>query len=211
MIPTGQNIGGVGSGHSSSSTRSNVRSEGGQNGIEQSNKGRSSNKPTPRVHTDGLACSHCGKSKHTRETCFKLNGYPDWWDELKARKQRDGTVSGTSGRAALAHAEPHLSLLSHAESLISPPVYGSALFRSSCNFGYALFNSTQGTSNGWILDLGATDHMTNYPTDLSSTTHPQRTKIANANGVTCPVTGARTVSLGIPLIIKCFTCSVSFK
>lgn len=62
LIPTGQNTGGVVSDHSSSSTRFNVRSEGGQNGSEQSNKGRSSNKPTPRVHTDGLACSHCGKS-----------------------------------------------------------------------------------------------------------------------------------------------------
>lgn len=145
---------------------------------------------------------HCGKSKHTRETCFKLNGYPDWWDEFKARKQRDGTLNGTSGRAALAHAEPHLSLISHAESSISPTIDGSAPFHSSGNSGYALFNSTQDTSNGWILDSGATDHMTNDPTDLISTTHPQRANIANANGVTYPVTGAGTVSLSKSLLLS---------
>lgn len=40
LIPTGHNTGGVVSGHSSSSTIFNVRSEGRQNGSEQSNKGR---------------------------------------------------------------------------------------------------------------------------------------------------------------------------
>ena len=24
-------------------------------------------------------CSYCGNMKHTRETCFKLHGYPEWW------------------------------------------------------------------------------------------------------------------------------------
>ncbi|XP_047969395.1 uncharacterized protein LOC125213076 [Salvia hispanica] len=32
--------------------------------------------------------SHCGKNKHTRETCFLRVGYPEWWDEKqKARAQ----------------------------------------------------------------------------------------------------------------------------
>ena len=29
-------------------------------------------------------CTHCGSMKHTRETCFNLHGYPDWWNEYKA-------------------------------------------------------------------------------------------------------------------------------
>ena len=35
-------------------------------------------------HSDGNKCTHCGSTKHTRETCFKLHGYPDWWHELQA-------------------------------------------------------------------------------------------------------------------------------
>ncbi|KAL6336046.1 hypothetical protein AAG906_003673 [Vitis piasezkii] len=38
-------------------------------------------------HSDGNKCTHCGITKHTRETCFKLHGYPDWWHELQAQKK----------------------------------------------------------------------------------------------------------------------------
>ena len=33
-----------------------------------------------------LRCTHCGGSRHTKEGCFKLVGYPDWWDDLQKRK-----------------------------------------------------------------------------------------------------------------------------
>lgn len=35
----------------------------------------------------GTKCSHCGGTKHTHETCFKLHGYPDWWTEFQDRKR----------------------------------------------------------------------------------------------------------------------------
>lgn len=28
-----------------------------------------------------LFCSHCGRKKQTRETCFELVGFPEWWEE----------------------------------------------------------------------------------------------------------------------------------
>ena len=31
-----------------------------------------------RTSLKGLKCSHCGNSKHTHDTCFKLHRYPDW-------------------------------------------------------------------------------------------------------------------------------------
>jgi len=45
--------------------------------------------------SDGTKCSHCGNLKHTRDNCFKLHGYPDWWNELQAQKRRDATDGGT--------------------------------------------------------------------------------------------------------------------
>ncbi|CAL2267119.1 unnamed protein product [Prunus armeniaca] len=36
----------------------------------------------PKASTDGSGCTHCGNPKHTRDTYFKLNGYPDWWEEV---------------------------------------------------------------------------------------------------------------------------------
>ena len=43
-------------------------------------RGKSKTKPP----FDGMKCTHCGNSKHTRDTCFKLHGYPDWWNDFQA-------------------------------------------------------------------------------------------------------------------------------
>ncbi|XP_042006197.1 uncharacterized protein LOC121754977 [Salvia splendens] len=32
-----------------------------------------------------LTCTHCEKKKHSRDTCFELHGYPDWWEERKSK------------------------------------------------------------------------------------------------------------------------------
>ena len=37
-----------------------------------------------RGHFDGNKRSHCGSTKHTREACFKVHGYLDWWHKLQA-------------------------------------------------------------------------------------------------------------------------------
>ena len=39
-----------------------------------------------KIQLEGGDYTHCGSMKHTRETCFKLHGYLDWWNEYKARK-----------------------------------------------------------------------------------------------------------------------------
>ncbi|WCJ25038.1 hypothetical protein M5689_006950 [Euphorbia peplus] len=32
-------------------------------------------------------CVHCDKSSHEKETCFKLNGYPEWFQEFKKKSK----------------------------------------------------------------------------------------------------------------------------
>lgn len=34
-------------------------------------------------------CNHCKANGHTREACFKLNGYPYWYKELKDKKKNN--------------------------------------------------------------------------------------------------------------------------
>ncbi|CAL8152273.1 unnamed protein product [Prunus armeniaca] len=113
--------------------------------------------------THGPDCEYCGDPRHTRETCFKLHGYPDWWATLKDRGQRNTTSNGT---------------------------------------GYGFHTSAKIDSRSWIIDSGATDHMTFDPDDFLNTTQPQRTCIANANGVTYPVIGAVTVALSSSLTLS---------
>lgn len=77
---------------------------------------RSGGKSSNNKATNNEQCSYCGSNKHTRETCFKFNGYPEWWTELQAKKRKDGTDRGM-GKAAVADATtdevvvPHLFLI----------------------------------------------------------------------------------------------------
>ncbi|KAG6490199.1 hypothetical protein ZIOFF_051484 [Zingiber officinale] len=45
--------------------------------------------------TKGLPCSHCGSVKHSRDNCFKLHGYPNWWHDLQAHKRKDSSGQGS--------------------------------------------------------------------------------------------------------------------
>ncbi|KAF8405794.1 hypothetical protein HHK36_007871 [Tetracentron sinense] len=131
-------------------------------------------KHKPNTSSEGLKCSHCGHPKHTRETCFKLHGYPDWWNDLQAKKGRDtGNKDEGSGKAVVATAEPQVSF--------TPQM---ALVPDSGNCGCVCYTSTNDDTRGaWLLDSGATDHMTFAATDFTQTSLPRRTNIANANGV----------------------------
>lgn len=46
-----------------------------------------------------LFCTNCVKKKHTRDTCFELHGYLEWWEERRATKQNQPS---SKGRAAAA-------------------------------------------------------------------------------------------------------------
>ncbi|RVW42603.1 Retrovirus-related Pol polyprotein from transposon TNT 1-94 [Vitis vinifera] len=142
-------------------------------------------KPKSCTFSEGLKCSHCGNSKHTRDTCFKLHGYPNWWNDLRAKKGRDaGTKDEGSATIVVATAEPQLSFI---PQMTMP---------NSGNYGYACYTSTNdGYRGAWLLDSGATDHLTFTAMDFTTTSLPRRTNIANANGVISPITGAGTVTL----------------
>lgn len=146
-------------------------------------------KPT----AQGLGCTHCNSKKHTRDTCFKLHGYPDWWEDFQAKKKKDS--SGSTGRAALATTAPQLSILPIHEL---PPETTS----DGSGIGSAYFANTNDSCSGWIVDSGATDHMTFTAADFGVSTPPQRTNIVNANGATYPVTGAGNVVLSPSLSLN---------
>lgn len=50
-----------------------------------------------------LKCSHCGKKKHMKETCFLLVGYPDWWN---SRSPTTGEAREAIGKEAAAMETP---------------------------------------------------------------------------------------------------------
>ena len=118
-------------------------------------------------------CSYYGNMKHTREMCFKLHGYPEWWTELKARKLRE--FASRIGRAAMVNAEPmtrepklSLAPLMKSKELMTAPLDDQG--NNYCYNSSALLISKEGNNNDWIVDSRATDHMTFCPYDFVKTT-----------------------------------------
>ena len=48
-----------------------------------------------------MKCSHCGGSRHTNDGCFKLIGYPEWWDNLQRKKAATKAPMNRVGSKAL--------------------------------------------------------------------------------------------------------------
>ncbi|KAJ0435908.1 hypothetical protein HanIR_Chr17g0898571 [Helianthus annuus] len=47
-----------------------------------------------------LYCTHCKMKKHTKETCFRLVGYPEWWEDGHKEKNNQHSRSDVKGAPA---------------------------------------------------------------------------------------------------------------
>ena len=137
--------------------------------------------------SDGGKCTRCGNVRHNRDTCFKLHGYPKQWHELQAKKKKDTTTleEGT-GKAVVVTVESQLSLC---------PMTSSSTSMKPGNWRQVFCSSNSQDASAWIIDSGATNHMTFDPMNFSQSTPPHRTCIANANRVAQPIVGVGTVAL----------------
>nr|GEZ74534.1 hypothetical protein [Tanacetum cinerariifolium] len=68
-------------------------------GIWLVSKGRRSdqkfNSSSSRIDKTKLKCKNCGMTKHTKEQCFEIVGYPDWW--VGNKKGKSGKAAGAVG------------------------------------------------------------------------------------------------------------------
>ncbi|XP_070663555.1 uncharacterized protein [Malus domestica] len=116
--------------------------------------------------TDTRKCTYCDKDKHTKDTCVKLHGYPDWWVQKKENQKK--SIGGSP-----AHLTPTPSI---------PRVDQSA---------HSVPPTTASTS---LVDTGASDHMTNNSTWFVSHTTPPLNTVNIANGISTLVLGAGSIS-----------------
>ncbi|KAK0574980.1 hypothetical protein LWI29_032013 [Acer saccharum] len=112
-----------------------------------------------------LECTHYGEKGHTKQKCYEVIGYSEWWDFTKRPKKN------IAAKKDAAKSPPSVNV---AQSGMKTK--GSVLFVNS-------LNST------WLIDTGASYHMVNDSSILSSITPSSQTFIYTANGGSSPVIG----------------------
>lgn len=122
-----------------------------------------------------LICGNCKHKGHTRETCFEIIGYPGWWGERGGKNQR-GRGRGGMIRANVAHVIGSEGQSSEAAKNGFTGLSNDQ-WKTLINI---LDTQTKGTSNrlngkhdclDWVLDTGASNHMTgnlNLLTDVTT-------------------------------------------
>jgi hypothetical protein len=114
-----------------------------------------------------------------------LIGYPEWWDFAKAPRKRN---SKTNHHAFVAVFEP-----SHAST--NNPEKASSFVATSGNVGKALHTSTPVSHSEWIIDSGATNHMTFNNNHIQSIKTSDQHIVSTADGTPSPVLGECSISL----------------
>ena len=162
---------------------------------------------------DSLWCTYCKKSRHTREKCWKLNGKPRTssqdWGYKGGRKKSQGQAHMTATDLEITTEKEEFSkeeigrLKELLESLGKSKTGGTcslALSGKSVNSNIA---SDRNIIDSWIIDSGATDHMTNSSLQFKTYTPcPSNRKILVADGSLTTVAELRDIQITSQLTLK---------
>ena len=136
-------------------------------------------------------CEVCGKDGHNRDGCFKLIGYPEWWPG-KGRQEK--TETKTTNVKTEESPIPGLNNEQYQQFL---NIFAQR--NRSIEDGVPTIANTIGKvyhGDDWIIDSGATEHMTHITDWLegkTETTHELPVTIPNGDSI--PVEGKGVCNL----------------
>lgn len=135
-------------------------------------------------------CDYCRKKGHTRDTCWQIHGKPANW---KPRQQGSTANNAETLTNTAPFSQEQLDLLQKLFTSNLPPSTGN--IAQSGNFSSALTTGSQ-TNGSWIVDSGASDHMTGN-SSLFSSLLPCKTllHVKIADGTMAKVSGIGTVKI----------------
>ncbi|KAL4581663.1 hypothetical protein LXL04_006189 [Taraxacum kok-saghyz] len=184
------------------------------------------NDPKNRNNNDKY-CNYCKVNGHTRDACFKLNGYPDWYKDLKDKRK------GNANAAHMANTNQHDNnpLFENNESTQDNSESMNALFQQFSQFmksnqnqkmdsqfanfshfgdfagmNVSMLNSLKSDKfdkNMWIIDTGATAHMCSHLSYMENSKKvTSYTPIYLPDGSIKAVTHTGVIELSSKLILK---------
>lgn len=114
-------------------------------------------------------CDHCRKSGHWKESCWKLHGKPADWKPNKPNRDKESRANAASSTEEKTSSETSgfskeqmeilQKMICHSLSQSTSQLQATSMKAQRNSFPVALnINSDQGES--WIVNSGASDHMT---------------------------------------------------
>ncbi|KAL2247639.1 UNVERIFIED_CONTAM: hypothetical protein Sindi_2616200 [Sesamum indicum] len=119
-----------------------------------------------------MICDHCQKPGHTKDSCFKLHGIPDWYKEMGEQRRKvmgkgrgyNAMTSEDSSRRSVEGNHSNITELIKQEMKKfmleeTPTDLLQVNFAQLDNFAGSCDNSTSLISCTWIIDSGATNNI----------------------------------------------------
>jgi len=143
--------------------------------------------------------------KHTKNVCFKIVGYPEWWEDSKPKNHKATTVVGIPQTTSSSSYDTRRE-----EETKSQVVHGRVVVTHGGEKREE--NTSPGKSDQWIFYCGAADTMTHNHHDFDSLSTPVKTHIETGSGELVAVQrGIKKLSLCSCTIIKITFCKSSYK
>ncbi|GJU37419.1 putative RNA-directed DNA polymerase [Tanacetum coccineum] len=130
---------------------------------------------------------------HTKQRCYEVIGYPEWWDFTK-RPRKNIAKRNDAGKG------PSVNIV---QSKKNDAGKGPSVntVQSGMKFKSNVFLANS-LNNTWLIDTGASDHMVNDSNLLSSVLPSTHTTIYTANGGSSPVIGEGSTDLSKSLSLN---------
>ena len=150
-----------------------------------------------------LWCDHCQRTNHTRESCWKLHGKPANGKENRTNKHESkGFQTSTKSAPIVSNLSLNKEQLEKLYKLLTQASSSGSITESSSSHlaqKGALLTALIGVTKEpkpWIIDFGATDHMTSCAKLFSSyTPSPGNVKVKIAYGSLSTVASTGSIEI----------------
>ncbi|KAH9650091.1 protein kinase domain-containing protein [Citrus sinensis] len=142
-------------------------------------------------------CDYCNKPRHTREACWKLHGKPANWKNSKHSRASANEVENLEKNLSKEQIDHLIKLLTSNP----PPSTPRGSLAQTGSIINALFSHS--TTAPWIIDSGASDHMTSISSLFDSYYPcPGNKKVRVADGSLSSIAGKGSIKISGTIELK---------